>query len=137
MTRRIVIAIVMFSALASVASAQTIERRIDLSFLGLGLIDGQRAEVDGNPATEEWVLWEKVYGDGINGHEQTGRWRVALVRSAICLGQWFDPKTAWHASVTVTRYGDRDKLVVREMTLLSTQPILTEVSLDMPASCEP
>lgn len=114
------LSVILFLLVSSVASAQTVERTIDLSQLGYGNIDAQPVEVDGNPATEEWLLWEQTFLG-------TGRMRVVAVRASLCVGDWFDPKQSSISTVRVERFGDRDKLTVRNASgfVLTSTGVLT------------
>ena len=95
---------------ASSASAQTVERTIDLSSLGWGLVTPHMVETDGNPATEEWAIQGTFFGFSVN---QGGNWRVVAVRNGgLCVGEWFNPGAG---TVALTRGVDgRSRLLVTE-----------------------
>jgi hypothetical protein len=105
------------------ASAQTVERTIDLSELGWGHVQAVPVDTDANPATEEWAIRSMT----------TNHWRVVAVREhGLCVGDWFDPRPSGLYGVTVATIGGQSKLLVTKA--FTAGPLLI-VRLDTPR-CE-
>jgi hypothetical protein len=113
---RCVLAAVAFSLFAVPATAQTVERTIDLSALGWGkLTKPLPVDTDGNPATREWVVQSADFDNGRLGH-----WRVITERAeGLCVGDWFDPRRTPSSSAHLVTEDGRDKLIVSHGSILS------------------
>jgi hypothetical protein len=117
MRTNLLVAMLVGLAAAGAAQAQTVTRIIPLADFNLPVAATVTpVDIDGNPDTEEWTIT----------HE--GRWKVAVVRSRVCLGEWFDPRPFPFTMVRLARLGRRDVLIVQP----STGPVRV-VSLDAPA----
>lgn len=83
--------------------AQTAVASIDLVALGLARTDIQPVDTDHNPWTQEWLArsWD------------TNLYTVIAQRTQVCVGAWFDPRPHLFSTVTVSRVGTVDMLLVR------------------------
>jgi hypothetical protein len=110
--------VVAMLSLSSSVFAQTVERTIDLGALGWGQVQVQAVETDGDPATEEWLVfqltWQKLPNDNWRRFDL---WRVVAVRdNGPCVGDWFDPRPPNDDGVRVeiARRGSVDKLLMHQ-----------------------
>lgn len=124
--RTLILALFVLASLAA-ASAQTVERSLDVNALGYANHEIRLVDADGNPGTEEWLAVPKLPG---------GLYQVIAIGSSggACFGAWFNPAAGFYASaVTVGRLGVRDVLLVREFVFLGGQgPTLRVVGLTRP-----
>jgi hypothetical protein len=110
--RRFLAALAVAVAVLLVPTVHAQQPLIWFDLVAVGLPQGSTAaliDADGNPATQEWAI------------QYNGQWRVAAIRSSICLGPWFDPRGIppgvpfWPYSspvVSIERLGTRDVLTV-------------------------
>jgi hypothetical protein len=141
MTRLLIAAALVLFALP--CSAQTVELAVDLASLGVGAIDAEPIETDGDQATREWLIYgtvselapdndPDVFGNiGEPATHSTPRWYVLAVRSGgHCLGSGFDPR-AYGLFPRVAIVSGVNKLIAVDHT--GGQPgIFRVVSLDTP-----
>jgi len=126
----------------SSASAQTVDRQIDLSSLNWGDVTVRPVDTDGKAGSEEWVVQRTiadVYGS-------VTAFRVVAVRNGrACWGEWFTPESPDRSpfvtvQFAIIRDGQTDKLMQTTRTGVSlfgyTPPvpthIVTLIRLDTP-----
>jgi hypothetical protein len=115
---KVIALVVALLALSSPAFAQTVERTIDVSAMGWGPVQVHAVETDGDPATEEWLVfqltWQKPAEDKWRRFDL---YRVVAVRDGgPCIGDWFDPlpPNSDGIQVTIARRGSVDKLLMHD-----------------------
>jgi hypothetical protein len=106
---------------AATASAQTVERVIDLGGLGWGRLEVPTGiDTDGNPQTVEWLIQSL----------DTYQYRVVAERNgAICAGPWFAAGTSLFQAVRLEKVGPTHKLLVTTMGAAT----VTQIALLTPA----
>jgi hypothetical protein len=129
---RCVLAAVAFSLFAFPATAQTVERTIDLSGLGWGRIDLTAVDADGDPRTREWLV--TTLDDA--GDPQS--YRVVAERSgSYCTGHWFTPQArradAWVTVKVITEAGAHKLLVTERWGFFGHGMTVRTIRLDLPS----
>ena len=104
---------ILFTLVAGIAGAQTVTLDIDKSTIpGLGIDLVVPYELDGNPATREFMQWRT--------DPMTGQTLIRPIATAprICLSPWFNPfdyvtlrPSDFFIAGQVMRAGDRDKFI--------------------------
>ncbi len=117
MTSRWWFSLVFAFALSTTASAQTIERTIDITGFNWGAdVSARPVDTDGSPSTEEWLV-QRPFNEFL----------VVTVRPGqVCVGEWFSPELPiWSATaVEIVRDGPVDKLIFTVLSGFSF-PIVT------------
>lgn len=129
MTRLLWLAAAVVLLFTTSATAQTVEREINLAALGWGAVEAWPIDTDGHPETEEWLVRAPA-----TPFTFITTYRVVAVREdardGLCIGDWFNPRaTTPYAKIALMRLGRVDKLRVDEPGTLRI------VSLDTPP-CE-
>lgn len=118
---------------ASAASAQRLERTIDLSALGWGhLEEPVDIDTDGNPATNEWLLVRLPQSFSDVNVVLTEYQVVAERPSGLCVSGWFSVSAKpFGTKVRVIQRGGISKLQVFEGAWFGIRPV-SIWSLDTP-----